>query len=376
MQARLLKKGGDDSALLEPADRFLLFHLAMQHPNTALKLKAPVRAIRYGVHHHFPNAKCFMLVFEDGEMEPISWAKCVKEVCAPGYAERDRAKRAREAAAGKAAAKRRKTAEGQAGEREEEEDWGPVTEASRKETGLKLIREDAASQGHPLAGRWSYPLMDEEYRCFAGHMACPLADLSGAGGAKPSTDAFYRKVEAGTRWDQPLDPRSGEPIPRRTAWMVAPGCTCTYRYGGVDVAPQDFPDWMVEIMEVYMPLCGLTKREEWPNSCNLNLYEDGAMSVGWHADDEKLFQGRWRDIRIISVSLGETRTFELRTIAAEDGERAKYKMRLGDGDICTMEGLTQKHYSHRVPKEDANGPRINLTWRWVRKHMEACPCKK
>ena len=29
----------------------------------------------------------------------------------------------------------------------------------------------------------------------------------------------------------------------------------------------------------------------------------------------------------------------------------KRVMELGDGDVCTMEGLTQKHYQHRVPKE-------------------------
>ena len=29
--------------------------------------------------------------------------------------------------------------------------------------------------------------------------------------------------------------------------------------------------------------------EDWPDSCNLNLYTDGGMSVGWHADDEALF---------------------------------------------------------------------------------------
>merc|ERR1712048_1419711 len=168
-------------------------------------------------------------------------------------------------------------------------------------------------------------------------------------------------------WGQPIDPRSNEPIPRKTAWMVSSGCRCTYRYGGVDVDPQKYPDWMTDIMQLYMPLCGIKSREQWPNSCNLNLYEDGAMSVGWHADDEKLFDGRFNDIQIISVSLGQARTFELRTLGVEeDGERPKYRMQLGDGDICTMEGLTQKYYQHRVPKEGAQGPRINLTWRWVR----------
>merc|ERR1712110_190764 len=47
---------------------------------------------------------------------------------------------------------------------------------------------------------------------------------------------------------------------------------------------------------------------------------------------------------------------------------------LGDGDLCTMEGLCQKHYQHRVPKQiEAQGPRINLTWRWLVRHHKTCP---
>merc|ERR1712087_710565 len=109
---------------------------------------------------------------------------------------------------------------------------------------------------------------------------------------------------------------------------------------------------MEEILQTYMPLCGLSK-EQWPNSCNLNLYEDGSMSVGWHADDEKLFSGRFTDIRIISLSLGGARSFELRTIDVEERESKNCRLVLSDGDLCSMEGLTQKYYHHRVPKEAA-----------------------
>merc|ERR1712060_943368 len=61
-----------------------------------------------------------------------------------------------------------------------------------------------------------------------------------------------------------------------------------------------------------MPCCGSNHSSEWPNSCNLNLYTGGDMSVGWHADDEQLFQGKSRDCRILSLSLGATRSFDLR----------------------------------------------------------------
>ena len=47
--------------------------------------------------------------------------------------------------------------------------------------------------------------------------------------------------------------------------------------------------------------------EHWPNCANLNLYKDGSQSVGWHADDEKLFGGLIHDCTIVSQSLGVTR---------------------------------------------------------------------
>merc|ERR1719499_1764172 len=130
---------------------------------------------------------------------------------------------------------------------------------------------------------------------------------------------------------------------------------------------------MVEVMQTVMPYCGLPDMANWPNSCNLNLYEDGGMSVGWHSDDERLFQGKFQDIRILSLSLGVTRKFELRANWPEEGENPILGMMLGNGDLLTMEGMTQKHYQHRVPKEgNVRGPRINLTWRWIVKHNPQC----
>eukprot|EP00404_Azadinium_spinosum_P042456 CAMPEP_0180826560 /NCGR_PEP_ID=MMETSP1038_2-20121128/73611_1 /TAXON_ID=632150 /ORGANISM="Azadinium spinosum, Strain 3D9" /LENGTH=60 /DNA_ID=CAMNT_0022869181 /DNA_START=45 /DNA_END=224 /DNA_ORIENTATION=- len=39
-----------------------------------------------------------------------------------------------------------------------------------------------------------------------------------------------------------------------------------------------------------------------------------------------------------------------------------------------MEGLTQKHYMHRVPRERfVAQPRINLTWRYIVEHCRGCP---
>jgi len=234
-------------------------------------------------------------------------------------------------------------------------------EQPREEIQLPLIGE-LAQQGGTA---WTYVVNDPSRRSFAAYLSNPFEE--------GKTRSFYEHVELGTTWSQPEGPLG--PIPRKTAWMVAPGgCSCTYRYGRIEVEPQIFPPWMIDIMKEVMPRCGLFNIEEWPNSCNLNLYDDGAMSVGWHSDDESLFQGKFVDIRIVSLSLGTRRKFEIRTNWPGEGERPVRTMSLGDGDLCTMEGMFQKHFQHRVPKESGiDGPRINLTWRWVRKHAPKCP---
>jgi len=235
---------------------------------------------------------------------------------------------------------------------------GQEGEKSRLEMGLELLGELA-----PPNLDWTYPLVDEQWRCFAGYLPNAIA--------KDKAKEMFNIIKDGTKWLQPSG-RWG-PLPLKTAWMVEAPCACTYRYGGAEVDPDPFPEWMFDIMKVCLPLCGLPKREQWPNSCNLNLYVDGGHSVGWHADNESLFQGTKQDIRIISLSLGQTREFALQARGCE-----MHKLNLNNGDLCTMEGLTQKHYRHRVPKEPNTKKlksRINLTWRWVVQHGPTC-CKK
>merc|ERR1719433_2527875 len=211
----------------------------------------------------------------------------------------------------------------------------------------------------PKGTAWTYPLADEASRCFAGYLPRAIEESA--------AQRFYKTVESGTKWLQPSG-RWG-PLPLRTAWMTREPCTCTYGYGGAMVSPEPYPPWMQELLAACMPLCGLPLPSQWPNSCNLNLYVDGQHSVGWHADNEDLFQGKVADCRIISLSLGQTRKFELKWRGG-----GFHRLDLANGDLCTMEGLTQKHCQHRVPKEGGKkiGSRINLTWRWVVKHNASC----
>jgi len=229
---------------------------------------------------------------------------------------------------------------------------GQASEASREKAGLVLLGQLA-----PMGAAWTYPLANEHLRCFAGYYPRAIGIVESA--------RLFDIVKCGVDWLQPKG--KWGPLPLRTAWMTKAPCSCTYGYGGAEVLPKPFPSWMTKVMAACMPLCGLSAPDEWPDSCNLNLYMDGGHSVGWHADNESLFQGRARDCCIISLSLGQTRTFELRTRGG-----GVHKLHLANGDLCSMEGLTQKHYQHCVPKEGASCERINLTWRWVVDHAVDC----
>lgn len=219
----------------------------------------------------------------------------------------------------------------------------------------------------PRDERWTYPLSDGTRRCFSGYLKCPFE--------KSVIEGYFRLVRDGTEWTRPETGKGR--LRRKTAWMVRGSCKCAYPYGGVEVRSRTFPPWMEGLVAQVMPHCGLGDEAFWPNSCNLNLYEDGGASVGWHADDEDLFRGKSRETLIVSLSLGATRRFEMRARPSRGNEARQERISgllLHSGDVITMEGMFQRHYQHRVPEErDPRGPRINLTWRWIVEHGPGCP---
>lgn len=239
--------------------------------------------------------------------------------------------------------------------------WGDTWEEPRSSNGLKLIHEMA-----PKGLKWKVVLSDESRRSYASFMPSPVPSAR--------LGDFFKTIYGKTAWEQPEGPQGL--LPRKTVWMVKSGCQCPYRYGGVTIKPQEFPDWMTELLRTYMPYCGKSE-EEWPDSCNVNLYEDGSHAVGWHTDDEALFQSLHQDVAIVSLSLGQPRKFDLRKNWPEEGERLQERLHLGNGALATMEGMLQKHYMHRIARDDESlGPRINLTWRWIKKHADVCPKSK
>jgi alkylated DNA repair dioxygenase AlkB len=141
--------------------------------------------------------------------------------------------------------------------------------------------------------------------------------------------------------------------PRLTAWYGDAGKR--YTYSGIEMTAQLWLPVLLEIKTRIESVAACTF-----NSVLLNLYRNGADSVGWHADDE-LELGR--NPVIASVSLGARRAFHLRHKKDKSQRRV---LSLDHGSLLLMKGATQHHWVHQLPKTTRGvGARINLTYRFI-----------
>jgi alkylated DNA repair dioxygenase AlkB len=139
------------------------------------------------------------------------------------------------------------------------------------------------------------------------------------------------------------------PMPRLTAWYGDVGAT--YTYSRLLNEPMAWTPSLQRLREELNASLSLVL-----NSCLANWYRDGNDSMGWHADRER----ELRDA-IVSVSLGASRTFQLR-----EGRRGKpLSTSLRHGSVLSMTTSSQQRFAHRVPKEQCSGERLNLTFRRV-----------
>jgi alkylated DNA repair dioxygenase AlkB len=90
----------------------------------------------------------------------------------------------------------------------------------------------------------------------------------------------------------------------------------------------------------------------------VNLYRDGADSVAWHGDRNRLVMTR---PLVATVSLGARRKFLLRPRGTS---RALHRLEPGHGDLVVMGGECQAEWEHTVPKtKQAVGARMSVTIR-------------
>ena len=225
---------------------------------------------------------------------------------------------------------------------------------------------------------WQSVIKDINRRSFAGYKPNPFS--------KQELDLWWdlmTKKDGDIQWKRPKLP-NGRELPRKASWLVSSECKCCYRYSSTQWKPIVFPEWFEKITKRVLQETGL-QFEYLPNSCNVNWYEDGSDSVGWHSDDESLFQSKYDDCLIISLSLGQSRKFEIKMMEINGNNDMDDMLNINDieisptidvnqiilhnGDLMTMEGLFQKYYQHRVPRShDIDKPRINFTWRWIKQH--------
>jgi len=138
------------------------------------------------------------------------------------------------------------------------------------------------------------------------------------------------------------------PVPWMTAWFG----DADYAYSGIHHRAAPLPPVIQRLRERAESLSGARY-----NSVLLNLYRDGADSVGWHSDNEA---GLGDCPTIASLSLGATRRFQFRHRTA----RETITLELREGCWLIMAGDTQRCWVHQVPKTTAPvGHRINLTFR-------------
>lgn len=143
------------------------------------------------------------------------------------------------------------------------------------------------------------------------------------------------------------------PLPRLTAWYGDPGRS--YTYSGITMRARP---WSEPLLQIRARIEEASRASF--NSVLLNLYRDGRDGVGWHSDDEP----ELGELPVIgSVSFGGTRSFVLRHKRRKD---LRVEVTLSHGSYLLMQGATQRHWKHRVPRTtDAVEPRINLTFRRI-----------
>jgi len=143
-------------------------------------------------------------------------------------------------------------------------------------------------------------------------------------------------------------------MPRLTCWMG----DVAYTYSGL--ANQPAP-WLLAVTDVKGRVEDLSGSAF--NGVLLNLYRDGADSMGWHADDEASLGAR---PVIASVSLGAPRRMRFKSKDSQQAASSGFEITLGHGSLLVMRGDSQRDWLHAIPKSKrVSTPRINLTFRHI-----------
>ncbi|MEJ1223933.1 alpha-ketoglutarate-dependent dioxygenase AlkB family protein [Sediminicola sp. 1XM1-17] len=168
-------------------------------------------------------------------------------------------------------------------------------------------------------------------------------------------DAYFEIFKNTIPWQQDDIKIFGKthPQPRLTALFGNNGRP--YSYSNITMKPHLFTQELLQIKEKIERIANTDF-----TTCLLNLYRDGKDSNGWHADNEKELG---TNPVIASITLGQERYFHLKHRRQKE---LKHKLLLQHGSLLLMQGTTQHHWLHQIPKTAKPiSERINLTYRVI-----------
>ncbi|MBC5994962.1 alpha-ketoglutarate-dependent dioxygenase AlkB family protein [Pontibacter cellulosilyticus] len=172
--------------------------------------------------------------------------------------------------------------------------------------------------------------------------------------SKEESDLYFVMLMKEVNWQQESIKMFGRQLsmPRLTAWYGDK----SYTYSGLQNKPQP---WLPVLLELKKRVEVVSGQKY--NSVLLNLYRSGQDSMGWHADDEAELG---QEPSIASLSFGAERKFSFKHKSRKDLKGQS--ITLHHGSLLLMQGQTQHHWLHHVPKTTRTvEPRINLTFRMV-----------
>ena len=160
-----------------------------------------------------------------------------------------------------------------------------------------------------------------------------------------TADTLVRELSADTRWRADSRMMYGKRVlvPRETA-------------GRGDKMPQPWTPTLDRVRTMIERHTGTTY-----DYCFLNRYRNGNDAVAWHGDRDG---GRDARLVVASLSLGATRSFQLRPKKDSGLRHDPVTVDVAHGDLVVMAGDTQLYWEHRVPREPRiAGERLNVTFR-------------
>jgi alkylated DNA repair dioxygenase AlkB len=162
---------------------------------------------------------------------------------------------------------------------------------------------------------------------------------------RATADALVGELNADTRWRADSRVMYGKRVlvPRETA-------------NRGEKMPQPWTPTLARVRAMIESHTGTTY-----DYCHLNRYRDGNDAVAWHGDRDGT-----RDARLVvaSLSLGATRSFQLRPKKDSGLRYDPIAVDVTHGDLIVMAGDTQLYWEHRVPRDPRiTETRLNVTFR-------------